>query len=229
MTTRSAARPTWLIPAGLLLLSAIPVVAGSLRMVELAGGGQTLPDGDRVGSAPLPLLVHIVTVTVFSVLGAFQFAPRFRRRRRGWHRVAGRILVPCGLLAALSGLWLTLALPPGEFDSRLLSVIRVVVVGAMATSLVLGFRAVRRRDFARHRAWMIRGYAIGLGAGTQAFTSGVWLAVAGSVTVSGRTGAMAAGWLINVFVAEWIIRRRPRSGAADRGNAVPMAGGSRRG
>lgn len=225
-TTRSPARPkarpTWLIPAGLLVLSAVPVIAGSFRLVELAGGAQTLPDGDRVGSAPVPLVVHIVTVTVFSVLGAFQFAPRFRRRRRDWHRIAGRVLVPCGLLAALSGLWLTLFLPPAAIDGDLLVAIRVVVVVAMTTSLVLGFVAVRRRDFARHRAWMIRGYAIGLGAGTQAFTSGIWLAVAGPVTVPGRTGTMAAGWLINVLVAEWIIRRRHRR------TAVPMTDGSRR-
>ena len=40
----------------------------------------------------------------------------------------------------------------------------------MALAIVLGLAAIRRRDIARHRAWMIRGYAIGLGAGTQALT-----------------------------------------------------------
>ncbi|WP_307870802.1 DUF2306 domain-containing protein [Micromonospora sp. C51] len=210
----SSARSTWLIPAGLLLLSAVPVAAGGLRLTELAGGAQVLPDGDRIASAPLPVIVHIVAVTGFSVLGAFQFAPRFRRRHRRWHRVAGRILIPCGLLTALSGLWLTLFLPPGALDSGTLVAVRVVVSVAMAGSIVLGFVAVRRRDFTRHRAWMIRGYAIGMGAGTQFFTQMAWLAAVGPLTTFGRTGTMTAAWLINVILAEWIIRRRDGTAGA---------------
>ncbi|MEV2239355.1 DUF2306 domain-containing protein [Micromonospora sp. NPDC049891] len=204
----SSARSTWLIPTGLLVLGAVPVLAGGLRLAELAGGAQVLPDGDRIASPPLPVVAHILAVTVFSVLGAFQFAPRFRRLHRGWHRAAGRILIPCGLLTALSGLWLTLFLPRGPLDSDALVVVRVVVSVAMAGSLVLGFVAVRRRDFVRHRAWMIHGYAIGMGAGTQFFTQMAWLAAVGPLTTSGRTGTMTAAWLINVGVAEWIIRRR---------------------
>ncbi|NGM13047.1 DUF2306 domain-containing protein [Verrucosispora sioxanthis] len=203
-----SARSNWLIPAGLLVLAAVPVLAGGLRLAEFAGGAQVLPDGDRITSAPLPVVAHIVAVTVFSVLGAFQFAPRFRRRHRRWHRVAGRLLIPCGLLTALSGLWLTLFLPPGPFDSDALVAVRVVVSVAMAGSIVLGLVAVRRRDFGRHRAWMIRGYAIGMGAGTQFFTQMAWLAAVGPLTTSGRTGTMTAAWLINVLLAEWIIRRR---------------------
>jgi uncharacterized membrane protein YozB (DUF420 family) len=208
-TVKSAARSNWLIPTGLVVLSAVPVIAGSLRLTELAGGAQVLPDGDRVGSAPVPLILHIVSVTVFSLLGAFQFAPGFRRRNRGWHRAAGRILVPAGLLTAATGLWLTLFLPPATIDGPVLAAIRVVVSAAMATSLILGLVAIRRRNFTRHRAWMIRGYAIGMGAGTQVFTQVAWLVAVGPFTVSSRTGTMAAAWLINVVVAEWIIRRRP--------------------
>ena len=216
---KSSATSNWLIPAGLLVLSAVPALAGSLRLVEFAGGGQVLPDSERITSAPVPVVLHIVSVTVFSVLGAFQFAPRFRRRRRGWHRAAGRILVPSGLLAALSGLWLTLFLPPAAVDSDALAAIRVVVAVVMSTSLVLGFLAIRRRDFTRHRTWMIRGYAIGMGAGTQFFTQVGWLVLVGPFTPSSRTGTMAAAWLINVAVAEWIIRRGPRRESSRRGPA----------
>ncbi|MFC7535238.1 DUF2306 domain-containing protein [Actinoplanes sp. GCM10030250] len=196
-----------LIPAGLLLLSAIPVVAGSLRLTELAGGASTLPDSDRITSLPVPVAIHIISVTVFSILGAFQFAPSFRRRRRGWHRAAGRVVLPCGIVAALSGLWLTLFLPRSPADSALLAVIRVAVAAAMVTFLVLGYRAVRRREFTRHRAWMIRGYAIGLGAGTQAFTQAPWLILIGTLTPAGKVVTLTAGWLINILAAEWIIRR----------------------
>ncbi|MFY1576849.1 DUF2306 domain-containing protein [Verrucosispora sp. WMMD703] len=227
----ASARSTWLIPAGLLVLGVVPVVAGGLRLAELAGGAQVLPDGDRIASPPLPLVAHIVAVTVFSVLGAFQFTPRSRRPHRGWHRIAGRVLIPFGLLTAVSGLWLTLVPARGPLDSDTLVAVRVVVSVAMAGSIVLGFVAVRRRDFARHRAWMIRGYAIGMGAGTQFFTQMAWLAAVGPLTTFGRTGTMTAAWLINVVLAEWIIRRRGgtagarpavRRRRAREGTAIPV-------
>ncbi|MFI7549089.1 DUF2306 domain-containing protein [Micromonospora sediminimaris] len=227
----ASARSTWLIPAGLLVLGVVPVVAGGLRLAELAGGAQVLPDGDRIASPPLPLVAHIVAVTVFSVLGAFQFTPRSRRPHRGWHRIAGRVLIPFGLLTAVSGLWLTLVPARGPLDSDTLVAVRVVVSVAMAGAIVLGFVAVRRRDFARHRAWMIRGYAIGMGAGTQFFTQMAWLAAVGPLTTFGRTGTMTAAWLINVVLAEWIIRRRggtagarpaARGRRAREGTAIPV-------
>jgi len=49
----------------------------------------------------------------------------------------------------------------------------------VVASIVLGFAAMRRREIARHRAWMIRAYAIALAAGTQAFAVGVGGALVG--------------------------------------------------
>jgi hypothetical protein len=56
---------------------------------------------------------------------------------------------------------------------------------------------------------MIRAYAIGLGAGTQVLTHLPWFLLAEGKPGEGpRAVMMGAGWLINVIVAEWIIRRR---------------------
>ena len=73
----------------------------------------------------------------------------------------------------------------------------------------LGLAAALRRDFARHRAWMMRGYAIGLGAGTQVWTLVPWLLAFGVPGEFTRAMLMAAGWVINLVVAEWVIRSRP--------------------
>ncbi|GIE31097.1 membrane protein [Actinoplanes italicus] len=201
----------WLIPAGLVVLAFVPSVAGALRLSEMAGAAEVFPD-DRVTQAPVALIAHIVSVTVFGVLGAFQFAPSLRRGRRRWHRVAGRIVLPAGIVAALSGLWLTLFLPWTDVDSVVLTGTRVAVVTYMLMSLILGLLAVLRRDFTTHRAWMIRGYAVGMGAGTQFFTQAPVLAAAGELTAASRAATLILGWLINVLVAEWIIRRSRTSG-----------------
>jgi uncharacterized membrane protein len=159
--------------------------------------------------------------TVFCVLGAFQFVPALRRRRPRWHRLAGRLLVPCGLAAALSGLWMTLFydLPPGDGD--LLTVFRLCFGTAMAVSIVLATAAIRRRDVRRHRVWMTRGYAIGLGAGTQVLTHVPWTLLVGVPGEVTRAMLMAAGWVINLVVAEWALRRR-KPVRADAKPAVPL-------
>jgi hypothetical protein len=79
---------------------------------------------------------------------------------------------------------------------------------------------------------MMRGYAIGLGAGTQAFTHVPWLIAFGTPSAFTRAWLMAAGWLINLAVAEWFIRTRPLgprpSTGVSTGSAVgsPERGGS---
>jgi uncharacterized membrane protein len=173
-----------------------------------SGGAAVTEDNARFFASPLPVVLHIVSVSLYAILGAFQFAPGLRRRRPGWHRTAGRILVPCGLIAALSGLWMTHFYPWPDYDGELLYALRLLFGSAMVLSIVLGVAAVRRRDFAGHGAWMIRAYAIGLGAGTQVLTHMPLLlfpSVLGELT---RALCMGAGWVVNLAVAEWIIRKR---------------------
>lgn len=206
---RTPSRRGWLLPTGLIVLSLVPVVAGGLRLVELGGGPKVVPDGGRdYTHAPGFLIAHIVAVILYAVLGAFQFAPRFRARRLGWHRVAGRLLVVCGVVGAVSGLWLSLFQHRPDIHP-LLTAFRLVVGMAWVTFLVLGFTTIRRRDTRRHREWMIRAYAIALGAGTQAFTFGAWQLAVGPANGLTEALLMLAGWLINLAVAEWTIRRSP--------------------
>jgi hypothetical protein len=199
----------WLVPTGLIVLSLIPVIAGAVRIAELSGGAEVTPGNARFFASPLPVVLHIISVTLYSILGAFQFASSFRRRRRGWHRAAGRILIPSGLIAALSGLWMTLFYPWPLYDGELVYGLRLVFGSAMLVSLLLGAAAIWRRDFSQHGAWMIRGYAIGLGAGTQVLTHLPWFLFPAIQSELTRALFMGAGWVINLAVAEWAIRKRP--------------------
>jgi uncharacterized membrane protein len=205
-------RSRWVVPAALIFLTLIPVVAGGVRLTELTGGAPITPRNERFFNAPIPVVAHIVSVTAYSLLGAFQFVPALHRGRRSWHRAAGRILIPAGLLAALSGLWMTLfyALPPS--DGLILLIFRLVFGTAMLVSLVLGIFAIRRRDFAVHGAWMTRAYAIGVAAGTQSLILIVPELLTGPPDVTSRAALMGAAWMINLAVAESVIRRRARQG-----------------
>ena len=143
---RPSSAPDWLIPLGLLALAFIPIAGGAFRMTTLASHAEITPENVRFFASPIPVVLHIVSVTIFSILGAFQFSPGLRRRWPGWHRAAGRILVGAGLLAALSGLWMAMFYAIVPADNALLHAFRLFFGAAMATSIVLGFLAIRRRQ-----------------------------------------------------------------------------------
>ncbi|MEV4626790.1 DUF2306 domain-containing protein [Micromonospora sp. NPDC049523] len=196
----------WRLPAALILLGLIPIIAGAARLTELGTGPEVTPANARFVADPLPVVLHIVGAVVYTILGAFQFVPSLRRRR--WHRIAGRVLVPCGLAVALSGVWMAFAYDLPAHDNDVLAGMRLVFGSAMAASILLGLAAALRRDFTRHRAWMVRGYAIGIGAGTQAFTHAPYLLATGEQPDGNvRASLVLAGWLINLAVAEWYLRR----------------------
>jgi uncharacterized membrane protein YozB (DUF420 family) len=201
----------WRMAVSFIALCAIPLIAGAVRLVSLATGAEVTPENARFFTAPLPVVLHITAAAAYVVLGAFQFVPGFRGRMPGWHRRVGRVVAGSGLVAALSALWMThfYALP--AHDGVLLYWFRLLFGSLMAVSIVLGVAAIRRRDLARHRAWMMRGYALGLGAGTQVLTLMLGEIVLGPPGADARGLLMGAAWVINLALAEWAIRRRPAS------------------
>lgn len=113
------------------------------------------------------------------------------------------MLIPAGIVGAGTGLWMSVMSDPPDHDNSLLTVFRVGFGVAMVGSLLAGAAAIPQRRFAAHGAWMRRGYAIGLGAGTQAFIVGLWVLTRGNPTGDTRAWLMFAGWAINLVVAEW--------------------------
>jgi uncharacterized membrane protein len=197
------------VPAGLIALGIVPILAGAVRISQIAGGIVT-PENARWLDAPVPGVLHLVGVTVFALLGALQFAPRLRRRWPRFHRWSGRIIVPAGLIAAVSGLWMNqfYQLPP--HDGRLLYLMRLTVGLWMFAALVTGYLAIRRRDVSAHQDWMLRGYAIGMGAGTQVLTGLPVILLMGPPGTDLRAALLGLGWAINAVLAEIIIARRHR-------------------
>lgn len=203
-------RAEWLIPAALIALAAIPIAAGMFRLTTLAGGAPPTPETLRFVASPIPVVLHVIGATIYCILGAFQFAPGFGRSRPGWHRMAGRVTVAAGLVAAFSGLWMAMFYAIVPADDLLLHSLRLLAGSAMALSLALGFLAIRRRDIERHQDWMRRAYAIGQGAGTQALTQLPLLLLFGPPDHLSLALMMGGAWAINILVAERIIRSRRR-------------------
>ncbi len=95
-----------------------------------------------------------------------------------------------------------------EGASKLLYGLRLFFGSGMVLSISLGYISIRRRDVDQHRAWMMRAYAIGMGAGTQVLTGMVGAMILGKPDEFENALLMGAAWVINLAVAEWVIRKR---------------------
>ena len=197
----------WLILIGLLLLSLVPCVGGTFRLIELASGSEFLPENPRIRSAPIPVIIHLVGAIPYCILGVFQFLPSFRKKYPTWHRRSGRMLVGAGILAALSGLWMAHYYAfSDDLQGPLLYVVRLFVGVAMIAFILLGLSAVFKKRIPAHRAWMIRAYALGQGAGTQVLVIIPWLLTSGEPIGFTRDILMSLAWVVNIFAAELIIK-----------------------
>lgn len=193
----------------LIALSAVPSIAGVARLASLMTGHPTAASA-RFFAAPTPVTLHILAVIPYSILGALQFVPSLRRGR--WHRIVGLLLIPFGLVSAVTGVWMAQFYPWPAGDGEAVYVMRLVAGSFMIFSIVRGVFAAKSHDYLTHGAWMTRGYAIGMGAGTQVLTHLPWFVFAGQPGEGVRALLMGLGWLINVVIAEYVIRQSMRAG-----------------
>ena len=197
-------RTPWWVPAGLILLSVLPITFGVIRLLQLINGAEITPANARFFASPAPVVIHIISSAIYALLGAFQFVSRLWQRGLKWHRWVGRLLLPFGLLVGFSGLWMTVFYPRTD---NLLYMLRLFFGSGMVLSIILGFISIRKRDVTQHQAWMTRAYAIGMGAATQVLTGMAGALTLGTVSEFENALLMGAAWVINLVVAEWSIRK----------------------
>jgi uncharacterized membrane protein len=184
----------------------------AVRVVQIPLGA--LPeDSLRLASSPVAFFLHALAGVLFGVLGPLQFVRALRCRFGALHRLNGRVFVCAGVGLALSGLALLLQVE--SIATGLLDAARGVFGLALIAVLVLGVAAARAHAMPRHRAWMIRAYAIGMGSGTVAPVMFPVYLINGEPPTGLTTDIAVVGmWLLTIAVGEWVVRRlafpRPR-------------------
>ncbi|MEP5154890.1 DUF2306 domain-containing protein [Planktotalea sp.] len=192
----------------LLFLCLVPVLSGSLRMVSLAIDGAASAENVNYLANPMPIIAHVLSYMIFCVFGTFQIAPVFRQRHIKLHRLMGRLLLPIGYIAAFSGIWMTLYYPPLPTNGEAVGYVRIVFGIGMMLCITLGAIAIWRRDIPKHQVWMLRSYAIALGASTQAVVAIFWFALIGQPQGVPWAIAMFITWVFNLLVVEWYLERQ---------------------
>ncbi len=212
--TRWSPAQTWLlalvaVPSLLIVGFAVHRVVtdvGHLRAGTLPGS----PTDLAYVQHPWPAYAHIVPALLYLAGAPWQLSYRIRRRHYDLHRRLGRVLVGAGLLCAGFAIGFGLRYPVGGLGEGLAS----ATFGLwMITCLILAVRAIRSRDTTRHRAWMIRAYAVAIGVGTIR----IWVLLLWGTHLMDLRGAFAwafwVGLTLHALLAEaWL---RLRSGPPD--------------
>jgi uncharacterized membrane protein YozB (DUF420 family) len=160
------------------------------------------------------LTTHVTTAGAAILVGTLQLVPRIRARRTV-HRRLGRAFLGLGVVAfVVTGL--PLALTAESTVARYGLLVPVLLWPVFA---VAGWRAIRRRDIATHRRWMIRLYAVTFFAITARMVVPLLMLLQLpmlSAWYGGEVEQMVeatipigqwVGWIVNLTIAEWVLRR----------------------
>lgn len=106
------------------------------------------------------ILWHVIPGALFLLFAPLQFVRRIRGRYPAMHRWSGRALVLLALASVVPGLWFGLFMPTGGRGETIV----IAIFGTLfAGAIVRAWLAIRRRQTATHREWMIRAFAVALG------------------------------------------------------------------
>ena len=120
-------------------------------------------------------LAHVLPAMLFMVLGPLQFVRSLRSKYPQIHRWSGRIFLTASTVVGITGLTMAFGKTIGGVDEKAaITLFGIFFLIALAKAL---WHALRR-DFAQHREWMIRGYAIGLAVATIRPIMGTFFAAA---------------------------------------------------
>jgi uncharacterized membrane protein len=202
--TRRLTSPV-VVPVALYFGTLLTILLALVQVVQIPLGA--LPeDSERLGAAPVWHFMHVLGGATFGILGPIQFGRALMPRYGLLHRIVGRVFVAAGAMISLSSLGLLWRFP--DTYSVAISSGRLLFGIGLGVALAIAMQAIYKRDFTRHRNWMIRAYAIGIGATavTMVFFP-IYLITGEPPKGLAADIAFLGAWTACVVFAEGLVRR----------------------
>jgi uncharacterized membrane protein len=199
------------IPLVLLLafFTAIPVLTALFDVLQIPSGAYP-EDSAHLAVAPVSWFVHALAGVAFGITGPAQFVRAFRQRFGALHRVLGWVFVVSGASLGLSAFSLLAQVTPQR--TPLVDIARGLFGLALLIALALAMAAIRNRDVLRHRAWVIRAYAVGMGLGAVSLVFFPIYVITGQAPTGLTSDVLfVASWGLSIAFGEVVIRHLSRS------------------
>lgn len=200
-TSRLLTRTAWWAIATTSALFGLYALSSGLSQVAfLIGLGAEV----KHRAMPAVFAVHALAGAATLLTGPFQFSPRIRRHRR-LHRALG--------LTYVVGVWIASVAAIVDVPSFTVStparLVFVLTAAAWFGATSAALFAVRRREIARHREWMIRSFSLSL----FFVTFALWVPALAALPMPEAIAyplALALSGSVNLALAEaWIHATRP--------------------
>jgi uncharacterized membrane protein len=215
MTTRRGwEQLLWVLTSVLVFIGVAIVVRRTMQIFHPSPAPAGFPEAATLDAGfarhPVLTMIHIVPGLLFVLLAPMQLMRSIRSRRANLHRWMGRVVVGAGMIIGVTALVMSPQMAVGGLNE---TVVTTLFASLFLVFLVKGFRAIRRRDVAAHREWMIRAFATGLAVATIRPIMGIFFATRMLTHLTPQQFFGTAFWLgftVQLLVAEvWINYTRP--------------------
>lgn len=204
----ATARPVERLAFRLVVLLSVGVVGYGLVVYGLLPIGQLVePRMAAVFRANAPTVyAHVFGSAVALLLGPLQFWPAFRRHRPRLHRLVGQLYLGIGVgLGGIAGLILATRAQGGLAGQLGFACLAL----AWLYTAVHALGEAQARNFAEHRRWMVRNFALTF----AAVTLRIWMPLGFALDrwpfdVVYPVVAWLC-WVPNLLFAQWWLARRP--------------------
>ena len=202
--TRFFAKPV-VVPAALYFGTLLTIILALVQVVQIPL--DALPeDSQRLSATPIWHFMHVLGGATFGILGPIQFGRVLAHKYGLMHRIMGRVFVAAGAMISLSSLNLLWHFP--DTYSVAMSGGRLLFGIALGVALAIAMQAIYKRDFTRHRNWMIRAYAIGIGATAVSMVFFPIYVMTGAPPIGLVADiAFLGAWIACIVFAEALVRR----------------------
>lgn len=197
-------------PVVLWLLGSLVILSGFFRTYVTAdaiitGVMPTNPEDLHYANHAMLTLFHVISGIIFLILGPLQFVADIRKQMPAFHRWSGRIFILSGFIFAVTAVMINFSFPPLGGPLKSLAVVTFSLVEILALGIAL--HAVLNRNFARHRAWMMRAFAIGLAVSVMRIFFIPYFLLYGIPSAPVIGWGMWISFLANLLVVEFILWR----------------------
>jgi uncharacterized membrane protein len=192
---------------GALFLLGFGVAAYAVVSYGLGPGARGLHPEMRAAFErhPVGITTHIFASALALLLGPLQFSTRLRQQLPTLHRWSGRVYL--GIAVAVGGA-AGLYMSPHAFGGALAKLGFAGLAIAWLSTGAKAFTAARARDFASHRRWMIRNFALTFAAVTlRLYLPPVF--IFGLPFATSYAFIAWFCWVPNLLVAEWLVKTKP--------------------